>query len=272
MQGTPQPLQAFADVLDLYVEVSSGFLRDVPRVEDLLADIGDEPTRRLVRAIGTTQIELASLANGAAIGHMRSISLCLRPEVAPMAFSVFPLIRSILEVSATVYWLSDAEPASKEGLRRLVAAYHDAEVSSRGRSLSDLAGSESRDKRVRELASQLQLGRLTMPTRAARVQDLAGSSGKSDYNFLSGLAHGEPADLHNVISFATDRGEQDWSRSVAVVAAIFVVRAIKAHRASLCRLIRRASGQTDYASAQVQLQECIRGLVKAASVAAPAHW
>jgi hypothetical protein len=273
--SAPQPLQAVADLLQLYVEHTRSRMPDVPTVDQWCEVLLPE-SAELARRVGTTPLELAYLLHTSAFGHVEAAALCLRTQSADTAFSVLTLFRTVLEASATAWWLCEGEQSSKEGLRRLAAlrCASDLLEVGRGRERGDAARAEAAEASVqalRDRASTLGLGKLTVPSRTALVTALLGPESLGTYDFLSGLAHAEPADVHHLISFAAEREGGAWSRGVAVASAVMLLTPLRAHGRAFARFLEVAGGASQVLATQ-RLEELLGAIATAVNRAAPAHW
>lgn len=273
--SAPQPLQAVTDLLQLYVQFTRSRMPDVPTVDQWCEKL-DPSAADLARQVDTTPLELAYLLHSSAAGHVAAAALCLRPESAETAFSVLTLFRTVLEASATAWWLCEGGQNSKEGLRRLAAlqcASDLAEVG-RGKERGDAARAEAAEASVqalRDRTSSLGLGKLSVPSRAARVASLLGQDELGTYDFLSGLAHAEPADVHQLISFAAEREGRGWSKGVAVASAVTLLIPLRAHGRAFTRFLEVANGGSDAANAR-DLQELLTAVAATVNQSAPASW
>lgn len=85
------------------------------------------------------------------------------------------------------------------------------------------------------------------------------------------LAHAEPADIHNLISFAAERDGASWSRGVAAASAVMLLTPLRAHGRAFTRFLEIASGASQVTATQ-DVEKLLGAIATAVNQAAPAHW
>lgn len=268
-----QPLQALADVLDVYVDVVRSHVPHHPTIEQWAATLPPEVVN-LVRLVDTTPLELASLVNSAALGHLSGAALCLRAE-SYVSASALVLLRAALEAGANLWHLCEHEPGSQEGLQRLASARVDADrrAARLARPQGDLGAAERHERSGNDTthaARQIGLTTLAWPGPTKRLVSLLGEEGRDAYDFLSGIAHAQPADVQNLIASAAERSEDRWEEGVAVIAAVFLAQLLRGHAHAFLQFL--AVSGVDPATAAEDLRVVLEAAVHAANAAMPANW